>query len=505
MCGYLRFTAHRFCTRVRPGNRSVFAALLAALALTVSPPSSGAGFDTNYIVHKGHFNTDGRLDFYVRQQQPQVIILPGDTPIPLVLPPSVEEFVLEQKADRSFTIVSDLTADQKNSFKGWPQANVKLIVKDFNFDGAADVLIKDVANVISGALDQMIFAATVNNLAPVLVRKVDAYFREFFDDLYRWYLDPTVFNEVETFNVDQTFYIGVASGRLALQTGLNEHCYPYYSNCGFIQGNLTVILSSLFGLNCVDWVSEQGEDPDSHCVYGFHVFGSATVMVPVGTYNLDAYRVGEIARDIENGQAVLEDIADVFERVIGIYVGGAEMPETNGDGELDTPDGQRGYVLHVVLAYIWRALFGEGREPDVVYITGHRVRFVRAFHLAVEYTPPDVGSSPRTLSAFEKDDFLYSMPNREADENNVTLGTVASPLAAATYYNRMVAADNLYKDKCLEYDLVPEVADGYNSNSWVHGLVRATGGTADINLNLFVGGSKPVPNPYFAGNGSCNY
>jgi hypothetical protein len=38
------------------------------------------------------------------------------------------------------------------------------------------------------------------------------------------------------------------------------------------------------------------------------------------------------------------------------------------------------------------------------------------------------------------------------------------------------------------------VAPGsYNSNSYVRGLIDATGGVTTVNLSSFVGGDKPVP------------
>jgi hypothetical protein len=53
-------------------------------------------------------------------------------------------------------------------------------------------------------------------------------------------------------------------------------------------------------------------------------------------------------------------------------------------------------------------------------------------------------------------------------------------------------------DNGLNYDLFPQQGtDGYNSNSYVHGLVNAADGVSTINLNNFVGGDKPVPTSEF--------
>jgi hypothetical protein len=41
------------------------------------------------------------------------------------------------------------------------------------------------------------------------------------------------------------------------------------------------------------------------------------------------------------------------------------------------------------------------------------------------------------------------------------------------------------------------MADGYNSNSYIRGLLDATGGTSTVDLRGFVGGEKPLPAYYF--------
>ena len=49
----------------------------------------------------------------------------------------------------------------------------------------------------------------------------------------------------------------------------------------------------------------------------------------------------------------------------------------------------------------------------------------------------------------------------------------------------------------MDYDLFPGISDSYNSNSYVHGLIRATGGTSAVDLNGYVGGANPLPSTYF--------
>jgi hypothetical protein len=66
-------------------------------------------------------------------------------------------------------------------------------------------------------------------------------------------------------------------------------------------------------------------------------------------------------------------------------------------------------------------------------------------------------------------------------------------LGAPLYWTRLLAADARYRDN-IDYDAIPSVGSaGYNSNGYVHGIVRATAGVPSIDLSQFVGGEKPVP------------
>jgi hypothetical protein len=109
------------------------------------------------------------------------------------------------------------------------------------------------------------------------------------------------------------------------------------------------------------------------------------------------------------------------------------------------------------------------------------------------------------LSAGEKDGKLKSDLNRPTDSpaNNITLGIVLPPagMSAEAYFDLLLAADAQYCD-CFDYDLFPEAlpGEGYNSNSYISGLINATGGTPiQINMDRFFGGSTPLPARAFQG------
>ncbi|MEN8723585.1 MAG: hypothetical protein ABF335_11950 [Alphaproteobacteria bacterium] len=155
------------------------------------------------------------------------------------------------------------------------------------------------------------------------------------------------------------------------------------------------------------------------------------------------------------------------------------------------------------------------REPGKFYITGHRVGGAGPYHTAIEYTP-DTGE-PSTFSAapdlnkgedyengtLEKKGILGNLQSnigREEDspEINKILGTVQLPegINAEEYLQNLRQADEAYCD-CVDYDFFPEFGDSHNSNSYIRGILEATGAKANIDWDGFVGGRRPVPPEYF--------
>jgi hypothetical protein len=132
-----------------------------------------------------------------------------------------------------------------------------------------------------------------------------------------------------------------------------------------------------------------------------------------------------------------------------------------------------------------------------VYLTGHRVLGVGPYHLAGEYVGED--GTVQWVSA-RPDNFWFGRlqgnvnETRDRPEQNTTLGLVVPPagMTDTQYIEVLKATNNAYPDN-MDYDLFPEIGNGYNSNSYIHGILNATGGRASVDLNDFVGGSSPLP------------
>jgi len=143
-----------------------------------------------------------------------------------------------------------------------------------------------------------------------------------------------------------------------------------------------------------------------------------------------------------------------------------------------------------------------GRLPGTIYITGHGIFKIGPTHLAVEYT--GVGLKSNWISSGPRGGLLVSGQDQsrmtDAPPLNVTIGQVRPPagMTPEDYFVLLQKTDTLYCD-CLDYDLFPGIMNSYNSNSYVNGIIQATGGTTSVNFDIYYGGPNLVPPQYFRG------
>jgi RHS repeat-associated protein len=151
----------------------------------------------------------------------------------------------------------------------------------------------------------------------------------------------------------------------------------------------------------------------------------------------------------------------------------------------------------------------KGRTPGKIYVAGHRVGKVGPYHTALEYDDGtgvqwiSAGPEGTSLEGFEKlvggvGNEVNGIRATDAPGLNKTLGVVTPPkgMSAGEYFNTLTTAAGNYSNS-VDYDMFPGVSNSYNSNSYVSGLLSATGGASSVNMSGFVGGGKPLPKENF--------
>jgi hypothetical protein len=471
-----------------------------------------------FQIRSGDLNSDGKKDIYVKRTS-------GGNANNGV----IDKTILTQNTDGDFDVVKNPTSGQFSAAGGWPIASaVDAVVNDFNVDGRVDVLLKDLDSTVSNVDDQILFSSGefFKGLAQAAT-SMDFEFEKFFRDTYNWILDPNYFAQAIT--------ASLPAYNFSLDIGVYFCSYwfgfPTCLNVGHALFEQTVTLAML-GLSGYETIAEAEQGLASalgfasydtfECAlvcgwiefYGFYsstIFTFHDVWTPTTeSPGFDDINFSSRARDIaditagmlagsETETGGMDKISDISFDSIGVAVGGICIGGLFHEPELLDPEDCRGYELFAVFSRTAPETEGvEKRQPNVVYITGHRVGWIGPFHLATEYSESSVVKT--TLSAGPVGGKLVSGINRESDfTGNVTFGTTISNLglSSAPYFLQMLVKYNNYGNH-LNYDLFPQPGtDGYNSNSYIHGLINATSGGSTLEFNQFVGGNKPVPSNKF--------
>jgi uncharacterized protein RhaS with RHS repeats len=164
-------------------------------------------------------------------------------------------------------------------------------------------------------------------------------------------------------------------------------------------------------------------------------------------------------------------------------------------------------------------------------VTWHQVTSASdARHTAIRFTPDDQskiknnhqfnnidkdGNRYVVISAGPEYNNLVSRPNRSSDlgpQEGSKEFPVPKGKSEFQFFNSVARAVNAYNDD-LDYDLFPAKEgegrtfvpdDGYNSNSFVSGILGATGAKApEINSVELPGYDKPVPSECFRAGNPC--
>lgn len=450
--------------------RAHFTAMVAhgpAKAVVVGPaasaPALSAQFDAEYSVRSGDVDGDGRRDLLIRRLSGSAASAGG----------TIGNVLLRRSAGASFK--AEVPGSYALSLAaGWPESPVEIRKRDVNVDGYVDLVLRGLSSAqgFAGISNQILFApgASSAGAAPRL-RTVDPALSRFSRDINRHLIDAE-------------YYPSNATIKYAAS-------YHYEINCHWLgYGGL----ESLYGR------------------YGWPCFAEPIVSYVAyrdySGFDPDAIRIANtdygMIKGNESSKAGLDRIAGIVARVLGVGIGGWDIEDLIGSGEIESEDESRGIELFAVLAGISEAVAQEqeqeqGRSAetanaDRVLLKGRRVLGQGPFHTALEYRYSTVSaydSDPRALS----DGRLISEVNWPRDHPSLTLrlGYVDGPAAPLLYWSRIRAADARYDDD-LAYDLFPSLGQGgYNSNSFVSGLILATLGRSTVEMTRFVGGERPVP------------
>jgi hypothetical protein len=415
-----------------------------------------------YQTRVGDIDYDGRRDLFIQR-------VSGGVANNGVL----DKIIVQQMATPGQYVLVPPSAAQAATAAAWPVSTAQVAVEDINVDGFVDVTVKGVAGALGvpGAANLIVYSPGAPfATTPKGIREVDAGLLQFVGNM----LD---------YEVDENYFV-------------NSAPYVYYtvyyswSTCG---GGGSVSNDGFYwdtGSGCVSvyqYVSGYYQD--------YSVFSSAAVAISTAA----------------NGQTSSTAAVDAIDRAAeGVFkapIGGWGMEEVLGaTGEHTNPDARRALEVFWAILGAARADAQEvqttkaprqtQRAFGTIYVTGHNVFGFGPIHTAIEYTSVAVPTT--TLSAGPEGTlpYLVSRPNRPSDHSalNMVLGTVNDPQSpsAEAYFAELSLADANYDDD-LRYALFPVASGSYNSNSYVRGLIDATGGVTTVNLSAFVGGDKPVP------------
>ena len=163
--------------------------------------------------------------------------------------------------------------------------------------------------------------------------------------------------------------------------------------------------------------------------------------------------------------------------------------------------------FHWCGAFVYYCCLGAG---FTFHVTGHDIALGEG-HLAAEFRPnadttaETISSAPSTLTGINER--LVGEVDRGSDRPvlNRTVGSIVPPagVTPTAYWATLRGAVGVFNSgTALDYDLgagrLPgRLGDGYNSNGFLVGIVRATGGQIRGSLSGFVEANRPVPSSSF--------
>ncbi len=423
----------------------------------------------SYETRRGDINYDGLQDVFLNRTAG------GDSGNG-----AIDSVILQQNPNGTFaTIVPN--ASQLAQASSWAAVAIDLILNDGDMDGFADISLRNIGDFIPGALDQIVFSSgEIFNSAPKGTRFINQNLIDFSDDMMEYAQNPNYFDE----NSDE---IEVGGG------------WTYEWECEFFY-----------------W----GDALEYVCYY-YRVWEDPVEVTVYPGINSDAVDVWEAILDVQQGLGTGQDILDAFSSTLGFTIG--VWPWCIDLGEEDDydkcPDILFGISIVTLADLLGHDKTSNARRANVVYLTGHDLYGFWS-HSALEYRAIPSAAAAITVSAgpgrcedingsivcvqvpgLTPGAILLAEENRPTDlpQFNYILGTVESSISVeppVVYFQRIRSSSNNYNN-CLDYDAYPTAGQNYNSNSYTAGLIAATDGVSEYDVNQLTGGNVPVPSVHF--------
>ena len=99
------------------------------------------GFGGRSEVLRGDFNADGLTDLYLHQAPVVIFVSLDGIKTPIVATAQVGAFVLQQRQDRTFRVVSGFTQAQVSQLRRWTDTAIEVLLTDVNADGREDLML----------------------------------------------------------------------------------------------------------------------------------------------------------------------------------------------------------------------------------------------------------------------------------------------------------------------------------------------------------------------------
>lgn len=427
------------------------------LPATETPPLA-AQLDAEFQVLAGYLAGDAHRDLLVRRL--------GSGPD--WGPEAIDAVLLRQDSTGAFG-VSVPTPSELALAESWGPAEIELRKRDVNIDGFVDLVLRGFAQAdgFAGVSNQILFAPGEAGSGQPVVRAVDGGLERFSGDMNLHLVDPDYFPDNAPYRYAVVVYYTLYCG-----------WQDYYGYVDYYYPQMCFYEPSIYVVTYQDY---SGFDQDA-------------IEIAKADYAM--------IHGYESAAQGMQTIATTIETLLDVQLGqgktdsllGTEITQT-------TAEVRRGIALFSTLAGISEAVAqeaddgaGQAAATERVLLKGRRVLGQGPFHTALEFRYSTISaydSDPQPLI----DGRLVSQVDWPRDHPSLTLrlGYVDGPQGPVTYWQSLLAADGRYDDD-LRYDLFPSLGQGgYNSNSYVSGLIQATAGLSTVQMSSFVGGERPVP------------